>query len=211
MPHDLGSSDAAPPAATSAADRRTVRRVAAFSAAAVAATAMATAGVASSAGADPGDGSIVRPAPTPAASAAPAPSASAAPTATAPAAAPQLKIQIAYDRVGRDLTLTFSFAGFVVEPLSSDGARLTFPTPAKRDIGLGETLAWGDGTNSDVPVTGRRCPNGSEPRTVHEIADRYQVTKRYQAPGTYTVNYTYFACGLNGGKISGTLTVNIPK
>lgn len=219
MPHDLGPSDAAPTAATSAsgpsgaaADRRTVRRVAAFGAAAVAATAMATAGVAQSAGADPGDGSVTGPAPTPAASATAAPSASAAPNATAaPAGAPQLKIQIAYDRVGRDLTLTFNFAGFVVEPLSSDGSRLTFPTPAKRDIGLGETLAWGDGTNSDVPITGRRCPAGSEPRTVHEIADKYQVTKRYKAAGTYTVNYTYFACGLNGGKISGTLTVNIPK
>lgn len=220
MPHDLGPFDAASPEATSAsgtaADRRTVRRVAAFSAAAVAATAFATAGVAQSAGADPGDGSVAGPAPTPAAPAAAAPPATAAPSASAaptaaPAAAPQLKIQIAYDRVGRDLTLTFNFAGFVVEPLSSDGARLTFPTPAKRDIGLGETLAWGDGTNSDVPITGRRCPTGSEPRTVHEIADKYQVTKRYKAPGTYTVNYTYFACGLNGGKISGTLTVNIPK
>lgn len=222
MPHDLGPSDAAPPAATptsagscaAVADRRTVRRVAAFSAAVLAATAMATAGVAQSAGADPGDGSFSGPAPTPATSAAPAapaPSASASPSATAPAETPQLKIQIAYDRVGRDLTLTFNFAGFVVEPLSSDGSRLTFPTPAKRDIGMGETLAWGDGTNSDVPITGRRCPTGSEPRTVHEIADKYQVSKRYKAPGTYTVSYTYFACGLKGGKISGTLTVNIPK
>ena len=231
MPHDLGSSDAASPAANhasgpgtgTAADRRTVRRVAAFSAAAVAATAMATAGVAQGASADSGapvgvlgDGSFAGPAPAPAPTPAPstsaAPSASAAPDATAaPAAAPQLKIQIAYDRVGRDLTLSFSFAGFVVEPLSADGGRLTFPTPAKRDIGLGEKLAWGDGTNSDVPVTGRRCPAGSEPRTVHEIADKYEVTKRYKAPGTYTVNYTYFACGLKDGKISGTLTVNIPK
>ena len=220
MPHELGSSDAAGqhrrPA--DAADRRTVRRVAAFGAAAVAVTALATAGVASGAGAGgssagSGGGAPGTPgaAPTASASASAKPAGSASPGASAAAEVPQLKIQIAYSRVGRNLTLTFNFAGHVVEPLNTDGTKLSFPTPAKRDIGLGETLAWGDGTNSDVPVSGRRCPVDKEARVIHEISDSYQAEKTYTAPGTYTVNYTYFACGLTGGKISGTLTITIPK
>ncbi len=189
-----------------------MRRVAAFGAAAVAATALATAGVAQGAGSGSSAGLGVS---GPGQRAVPAASASAMPTASASAGAastaPQLKIQIAYNRVGRDLTLTFGFTGFVLEPLTSTGGKLTFPTPAKRDIGLGETLSWGDGTNSDVPVSGRRCPIDKEPRVVHEIQDTYQATKKYTAPGTYTVTYTYFACGLTNGKISGTLTITIPK
>lgn len=220
MPHELGSSDSASPAPVGTSDRRsdrrdrrTVRRVSGFGAMALAVTAVATAGVAEGAGA--GSGSSARfapaadPTPVPAASPAPQPSGAASPAPTA--AAPQLKIQIAYDRVGRDLTLKFTFAGYVVEPLAADGTKLTFPTPAKRDIGMGETLSWGDGTNADVPVTGRRCPVDAEPRVVHEIKDAYSVTKKYAAPGTYTINYSYFACGLNGGKISGTLQIVVPK
>lgn len=207
MPHELGSFDATSPAHAGVADRRTVRRAAAFSAMAIAVTAVATAGVAQGAGAGSGSDHPGAPSPVPTASAPPSGSASPA----ARAATPQLKIQIAYDRVGRDLTLKFTFAGHVVEPLSADGKKLTFPTPAKRDIGLGESLSWGDGTNSDVPVTGRRCPVDAEPRVVHEIKDAYSATKKYTAPGTYTVNYSYFACGLNGGKISGTLEIVIPK
>lgn len=215
MPHEP---DLAPPATGDEADRRTVRRVAAFGAAAVAATALATAGVAQGAGAGSGpsvglgsSGPGLSAAPTASASAAASgrPSSSASPSAASNT--PQLRIQIAYNRVGRDLTLTFGFSGYVLEPLTSSGGKLTFPTPAKRDIGLGETLSWGDGTNSDVPVTGRRCATGAEPRVVHEISDTYVATKKYTAPGTYSVNYTYFACGLTNGKISGTLTITIPK
>jgi hypothetical protein len=207
MPHDLF--DAGTPAPAGEADRRTVRRVGALGAAAIAATALLTAGVAQGAGTgsaspvaygvnDPG-------APSPAASA------SAAPSASATAAAPQLRVQIAYNRVGRELTLTFSFDGYVIEPVNTNGSPMTFPTPAKRDIGMGEILTWGDGTNSNVPVSARRCPTGVEPRVVHEIRDNYAATKKYAAPGTYTINYTYMACGLTNGKISGTLTVNVPK
>lgn len=214
MPHELDSYDAGTPAFAGEADRRTVRRVAAFGAAAVAATALATAGVAQGAGSGSGASSALGsygpgPHAVPTASASAKASAAASPSVSS--AAPQLRIQIAYTRVGRELTLTFGFTGYVLEPLSSTGGKLTFPTPAKRDIGLGEALAWGDGTNSDLPITGRRCPINNEPRVVHEIQDTYQATKKYTAPGTYTVSYTYFACGLTNGKISGTLTITIPK
>lgn len=207
MPHDLDppTRDQAPVPVE--ADRRTVRRVAALGAAAVAVTALATAGVAQTAGAtaDPAapTGRIVL--------GAPSPTASATPTASSAPAAPQLRVSLAYQRVGRDLTLTIKFAGFVLEPLSTSGAPLTYPTPAKRDIGLGEQLAWGDGTNSDVPGGAKRCPTGSEPRKVHEIQDSYAATKTYTQPGTYTVTYTYGACGLTNGKISGQLTITVPK
>lgn len=211
MPHELGSPDTTPPASVGTADRRTVRRVFAFGAMALAVTAVATAGVAEGAGSGSGSPAWydAAAAPTPVPAASPQPSGSASPAPST--AAPQLKIQIAYDRVGRDLTLKFNFTGYVVEPLAADGTKLDFPTPAKRDIGMGETLSWGDGTNADVPVTGRRCPVDAEPRVVHEIKDAYSITKKYDAPGTYTVDYAYFACGLNGGKISGTLQIVIPK
>lgn len=208
MPHDLF--DAGAPASAGEADRRTVRRVGALGAAAIAATALLTAGVAQGAGAgsgSPGALGVPQPGvPTPAASASAAPSASASATA-----APQLRIQIAYNRVGRELTLTFTFDGYVLEPVDSAGRPMTFPTPAKRDIGLGEKLSWGDGTNSDTPVSPRRCPTGAEPRVVHAIKDNYAATKKYTRPGTYTINYTYAACGLTNGKISGTLTIDVPK
>lgn len=216
MPHELDSFDAGTPAFAGEADRRTVRRVAAFGAAAVAATALATAGVAQGAGSGSGPSASAggaHPGVRAAASGSPTtdPKAQPAASASASSAAPQLKIQIAYNRVGREFTLTFGFAGYVLEPLSATGGKLTFPTPAKRDIGLGEALSWGDGTNSDAPISGRRCPVNNEPRVVHEIEDSYRATKTYTAPGTYTVTYTYFACGLTNGKISGTLTVTIPR
>ena len=210
MPHELDSFDAGTPASAGEADRRTVRRVAAFGAAAVAATALATAGVAQGAGSGAGSSAGATGA-YPGVRAVASGSPSTEPSASASSALPQLKIQIAYNRVGRDLTLTFGFTGYVLEPLSPTGSKLTFPTPATRDIGLGETLAWGDGTNSDVPISGRRCPIDNEPHVVHEIQDSYSVTKKYAAPGTYTVSYTYFACGLTNGKISGTLNITIPK
>lgn len=205
MPHD--QFDAGTPAGE--ADRRTVRRVGAIGAAAVAATALLTAGVAQGAGTGPGT-PVAYGMPGPGAPS-PAASASAASSASAAANAPQLRIQIAYNRVGRELTLTFSFDGYVLEPVDPMGMPMTFPTPAKRDIGLGEKLSWGDGTNSDVPVSPRRCPTGVEPRTVHEIKDKYSAVKKYLGPGTYTINYTYLACGLTNGKISGTLTIDVPK
>ncbi len=201
-------------AAATEADRRTVRRVAAVGAAAIAATALATAGVASGAGSSAGGTApVAYDRPMTVATTSPAtasPSATTSPSATA-SSAPQLKIQIAYQRVGRELTLTFTFAGHVVEPLAEDGTALTFPTPATRDIGMGETLAWGDGNTADVPVTGRRCPTGPEPRTVHEVADTYSVTNTYAGPGTYTINYSYAACGLKDGKIAGSFDITIPK
>ncbi len=208
MPYELDppSHDQVP--APADADRRTVRRLAALGAAAVAATALATAGVAQTAGAsaDPASptGRVLLGAPEPTATA------SADPTAAAGTKNPQLRVALAYQRVGRDLTLTIKFAGFVIEPLSTAGDPLTFPTPAGRDIGLGETLAWGDGTNSDAPSGPQRCPAGAEPRTVHEIQDSYTATKQYTAPGTYTVDYAYFACGLTNGKISGQLEIIVP-
>ncbi|HVE26526.1 MAG TPA: hypothetical protein VNC22_14025, partial [Sporichthya sp.] len=191
------------------ADRRTVRRVGALGAAAIAATALLTAGVAQGAGAGSGSSAapgVYRPGATPVASASAAPSAS-----SSASAAPQLRIQIAYNRVGRELTLTFTFDGYVLEPVDTMGRPMTFPTPAKRDIGMGEKLSWGDGTNSDTPVSPRRCPTGVEPRVVHAIKDSYAATKKYTGPGTYTINYTYAACGLTNGKISGTLTIDVPK
>jgi hypothetical protein len=203
MPHDHAGTPAAD------ADRRTVRRVGALGAAAIAATALLTAGVAQGAGTGAGSSTGFRAYgpgdPSPAASA------SAAPTASASAAAPQLRITIAYNRVGRELSLTFTFDGYVIEPVTESGAPMTFPTPAKRDIGLGEKLSWGDGTNADAPVSARRCPTGPEPRVVHQIRDHYTATKKYAGPGTYTINYAYFACGLTNGKIAGTLTVDVPK
>jgi hypothetical protein len=211
MPHDHAGTPAVD------ADRRTVRRVGALGAAAIAATALLTAGVAQGAGTGSGSpaasgasgasGASVPGVPSPLASASSAPSAS----ASASAAAPQLRVTIAYNRVGRELTLTFTFDGYVIEPVTQQGQPMTFPTPAKRDIGMGETLTWGDGTNSNVPVSARRCPTGAEPRVVHEIRDNYAATKKYAGPGTYTINYTYMACGLTNGKIAGTLTVNVPK
>jgi len=207
MPHELF--DAGTPAPAGDADRRTVRRVGAVGAAAIAATALLTAGVAQGAGTGPASptafGVTLPGVPSPAASA------SAAPSASAAAAAPQLRVQIAYNRVGRELTLTFTFDGYVIEPLDATGHQMTFPTPAKRDIGMGEKLSWGDGSNSDVTVSPRRCPAGGDPRVVHEIRDNYQAKKMYAGPGTYTINYTYAACGLTNGKISGTLTINVPK
>src|SRR5262249_18482675 len=123
------------------------------------------------------------------------------------AALPQLKIAIAYKRVGRELTLTFGFDGYVLEPLDAAGHKLDFPTPAQRDIGMGEELSWGDGTNANVPISGRRCPIDKEARTVHAIKDTYQAVKKYSGPGTYSISYTYYACGLTNGKISGTLSI----
>lgn len=210
MPHELF--DVGTPARAGEADRRTVRRVAAFGAAAVAATALLTAGVAQGAGTGSGPASAYGTDPgSPYAAPSASASSSASPSASAAAAAPQLRVQIAYNRVGRDLTLSFSFGGYVLEPLDAAGNKMDFPTPAKRDIGMGETLDWGDGTNSDVPISGRRCPVDKQPRTVHEIKDAYQAKKHYNGPGTYTINYTYFACGLTNGKISGTVTITIPK
>lgn len=208
MPYELDPPSLDQVRAPAHADRRTVRRVAALGAAAVAATALATAGVAQSAGAsaDPSSptGRVVLGAPAPTASA------SATPSAT-PTGAPQLRVSLAYQRVGRDLTLVIKFAGFVLEPLSTAGTPLTFPTPAKRDIGLGEMLAWGDGTNANVPGGDKRCPTGAEPKKVHEIQDDYTITKKYTAPGTYTLTYSYFACGLTNGKITGQLTITVPE
>lgn len=197
------------------ADRRTVRRVAAVGAAAIAVTALATAGIAQNASAQaPIRASLIGMSAMPGASSSPSAAPSTAPStspSTAASPRPQLKVSVVYKRTGRELTLTISFEGVVIEPLATDGTPLTFPTPATRDIGLGEKLSWGDGSNADVTKGLRRCPKDSEPRTLHQIQDTYSVSHTYIGPGTYTVDYAYFACGLTGGKIAGQLQIVVPR
>lgn len=205
--------------ATRAADRRSMRRMAAVGAAIVAATALGTAGVAQTAGATPGgaepSGTLVFevPAPDPTAPPKPASPEGAAPEPSAAPAPdrPTLRITLAYERTGRDLALTLGFGGHVYRPYSTEsGKPVQLSNPAGREIGLGEKLVWGDGTQTSVPSAPQRCPKGAEKKALHQVEDTYTVQKTYKAAGEYTINYTYFACGLTDGKINGSLTLQIP-
>jgi hypothetical protein len=214
---------------------RDLRRTVGLGAALVAVTAVATAGVAGmSAGAaaatDPVTGSIVydirpdgsaTPEPTDGPSAGPAAAPSAAPS-SGPSAAPvvsaeptpatpALRIALSYQRRNRDLLLTISFDGYVYNPYGlNDNTLVAYPTPAGRNIGMGEELTWGDGTQYTVSGGPQRCANPGEQNVLHQLKDSYQLHKKYKKAGEYTIGYAYFACGLTGGKIAGTLTIKIP-
>jgi hypothetical protein len=122
----------------------------------------------------------------------------------APVTGPQMRLEVAYQRLGDVVTLTISLDGSVYAPLDAKNVPLEFPTPARRNIGLGEELAWGDGTTSDTAARPVHC---GEPRRLHQVKDSYKVTKRYAATGTYTVRYTFKACGLTDERITATLPI----
>jgi len=136
-----------------------------------------------------------------------APTVSAEPTAATPA----LRIALAYQRRNRDLLLTITFDGAVYNPYGlNDNTLVAYPTPAGRNIGMGEELTWGDGTEYTVSGGPQRCANPGEQNVLHQVKDSYQLHKKYKKSGEYTLGYTYFACGLTGGKISGSLTIKVP-
>jgi len=218
-----------------AADRKDLRRISSISAVVVAAVGLATAGVAGTGGAGSavavayapvgavlldGPSGEVTAAPTdaPNAPAAQQPNAqqpnagpSAAPNAQMPQETPELRITLAYERHDRDLVITLTFAGYVFRPYSTKTGQIEeYPIPAKRDIGLYEHLDWGDGSSYTAPTKAQRCPVGTEKRMVHEVADRYQLKKKYRKGGDYTISYEYDACGLTNGKIAGQLKMHVP-
>jgi hypothetical protein len=135
------------------------------------------------------------------------PTVSAEPTPGTPA----LRIALSYQRRNRDLLLTISFDGYVYNPYGlNDNTLVAYPTPAGRNIGMGEELTWGDGTEYTVSGGPQRCANPGEQNVLHQLKDTYQLHKKYKKSGEYTIGYAYFACGLTGGKISGTLTIKVP-
>jgi hypothetical protein len=226
-------------AAGRAADRKDLRRITTISAVVVAGVALATAGVAGTSGAgsavavayapvgavllDGPNGAVTAP-PTTAPAGQPdaaqpnAAQPNAAPPSAAPNAAPQtpqetpeLRITLAYERHDRDLVITLTFAGYVFRPYSTKTGQIEeYPIPAKRDIGIYEHLDWGDGTSYTAPTKAQRCALAGEKRMVHEVADRYQLKKKYRKGGDYTINYEYDACGLTNGKIAGQLKMHVP-
>jgi hypothetical protein len=136
-----------------------------------------------------------------------APVVSAEPTPGTPA----LRIAMSYQRRNRDLLLTISFDGYVYNPYGlNDNTLVAYPTPAGRNIGMGEQLTWGDGTEYTVSGGPQRCANPGEQNVLHQLQDTYQLHKKYKKSGEYTLGYSYFACGLTGGKISGQLTIKVP-
>jgi hypothetical protein len=214
-------------------DRRDLRRTMSVGAAILAVTALATAGVAGADGAvaaaNPAapsatyvigpDGATPEPTANPAAQPTTDPSgspdgrASAAPEVSADPtpATPALRIALSYQRRDRDLLLTISFDGYVYNPYGlNDNTLVAYPTPAGRNIGMGEQLTWGDGTEYTVSGGPQRCANPGEQNVLHQLKDSYQLHKKYKKSGEYTIGYTYFACGLTGGKIAGTLTIKVP-
>lgn len=140
------------------------------------------------------------------ASAAPTPSA--APTLD-PNAAPELKIALTYQRRNRDLLLKLNFDGAVYLPYSDEGKVIAMKHPADRSIGLAETLEWGDGTSYRV-ASGNRCAKGTEENVLREVKDNYELRKKYEKAGEYTLNYVFKACGLTGGQIAGSLKIRVP-
>ncbi len=190
--------------------RRGVTYAAAVGAAAVGLTALGTAGLAGTAGAAgeratstvvSSDGTVtktimidaptgVRATPTP------------GPGSVTPKY-PQMRLEASYKRTGRTVTLTIELDGYVYEPLDAKNVPVKFPTPAKAGIGLGEKLAWGDGTTSNSAARPWHC---GKPQNLHQVKDKYTVTKKYASSGDYTIVYSFEACGLNGGKI----TANVP-
>jgi hypothetical protein len=214
-------------------DRRDLRRTMTLGAAVIAVTALATAGVAgadgAAAAANPAapyasyvlgpEGATPAPTANPAAeptanpSGDPAGQPSAVPTVSAEPTpgTPALRIALAYQRRNRDLLLTISFDGYVYNPYGlNDNTLVAYPTPAGRNIGMGEQLTWGDGTEYTVSGGPQRCANPGEQNVLHQVKDSYQLHKKYKKGGQYTIGYAYFACGLTGGKISGSLTIKVP-
>ena len=219
-------------------DRRDLRRAMSLGAAVIAVTALATAGVAGADGAvaaaNPAapyatyligpDGATPEPTANPAAepnadpsgnpSGDPASQPSVAPVVSVeptPPGTPSLRIALSYQRRNRDLLLTISFDGYVYNPYGlNDNTLVAYPTPAGRNIGMGEQLTWGDGTEYTVSGGPQRCANPGEQNVLHQVKDTYQLHKKYKKSGEYTIGYAYFACGLTGGKISGSLTIKVP-
>jgi hypothetical protein len=202
-------------------DRRDLRRTMTLGAAMIAVTALATAGVAgadgAAAAANPSapaatyilgpDGATPQPTAAPTAEPNAAPAVSADPTPGTPA----LRIALSYQRRDRDLLLTISFDGYVYNPYGlNDNTLVAYPTPAGRNIGMGEELTWGDGTEYTVSGGPQRCANPGEQNVLHQLKDTYQLHKKYKKSGEYTIGYSYFACGLTNGKIAGTLTIKVP-
>jgi hypothetical protein len=138
----------------------------------------------------------------------PAPVASPVPTVD-PNAAPELKIALTYQRRNRDLLLKLNFDGAVYMPYSDDGKVVAMKYPADRTIGLAETLEWGDGTSYKV-ATGNRCAKGDEKNELRPVKDSYELRKKYEKAGEYTLHYIYKACGLTGGQIAGSLKIRVP-
>lgn len=160
---------------------------------AVGMTALATAGLAGSAGAAR---TVFVDVPVPTATASPTPA------ATAAAKAPQMRLAMSYQRSGKVVTLTISLDGYVLEPLDANNAPVAFPTPATAAIGLGEELSWGDGTVSNTPAKPWHC---GKPQNLHQVKDSYTVSRTYAAAGSYSITYSFKACGLTDGKITGTI------
>lgn len=129
----------------------------------------------------------------------PGPTASPAPTGQAP----QMRLAVSYQRTGKLVTLSIDLDGYVVEPLDANNVPVSYPTPATAAIGVGEELAWGDGAVSNSPPRPVHC---GMPQKVHQVKDSYTVSRTYAASGTYTITYSFLACGLTGGKI----TANMP-
>jgi hypothetical protein len=129
-----------------------------------------------------------------------APSASPSPTPTVNAA--QMRLAVSYKRVGKVVKLTINLDGYVFEPLDAKNVPVEFPTPATAAIGLGEDLAWGDGTTNNSAARPWHC---GTPVKVHQVKDGYTLTKTYDAGGMYTITYTFRACGLTDGKITASI------
>lgn len=130
------------------------------------------------------------------------PAPSAPPSPASATKAPQMRLAVSYERLDKVVTLTISLDGYVFEPLDAKNVPVAFPTPATAAIGLGEELSWGDGTSDNTAPRPVHC---GKPEQVHQVKDSRTVSKTYAASGTYTIGYTFRACGLTDGKITGTI------
>lgn len=199
----------------SPAGGRHVRRWVTLAATASGLVALATAGLAGTAGTAAADGdhtiviadgqgtrTLVLDGPTP------APTTSAGPAAQKGVAgpAPQMRLQLAYKRTGPHLALTVNLTGWVYEPLDAAGKPMAFPTPATAAIGLGQDWTWGDGSGTTPAPDKGTC---GAPAKLHEVKDSFTLEHTYKAPGTYNVVYTFRACGLTDRKITATLPITV--
>jgi hypothetical protein len=203
-----------PPSPSRPGDRH-VRRWVALAATASGLVALATAGLAGTAGTAAAEGdhtivladgegtrTLVLDGPTPAPTGSPGPAAAKGTNG----AAPQMRLQLAYKRTGPHLALTVNLTGWVYEPLDATGKPMSFPTPATAAIGLGQDLAWGDGTGSAAEPDKGTC---GAPAKLHEVKDSFTLEHTYKAAGTYNVVYTFRACGLTDRKITATLPITV--
>jgi hypothetical protein len=131
-----------------------------------------------------------------------------APTASppAPGTVPSMRLQMAYQRVGKELTLTITLDGYVYEPLDAANKPLVYPKVAKASIGMGTELLWGDGQSAATTNTAGHC---GKPQNLHQLKDTFTVKHTYKKAGTYNVAYTFKACGLVNGKIGASLPVKV--